>query len=266
MSERATPSATWRAVDASGDAGEMISYLDRAASATVALRAESLKLLRLSPGDMVLDAGCGSGVAAVELAALVGGEGRVHAIDPSDAMVSRTSERAGMLPIEASIGDVRSLDVPTGSCDAARTERVLIHLTPEECKVAVSELARVVRPGGRIALVETCHVQCRIDGDDFLVPSATAGVANPAAGLQLRAALLGAGCHDVQSLPRPLSFASIAELAPVARLEVLARVAVRSGAPEAEVASALAEMHRRDEEGTFFAVMMFYVAAGTVDG
>ena len=69
-----------------GDAGEMISYLNRAASATVALRAESLKLLRLSPGDMVLDAGCGSGVAAVELAALVGGEGRVHAIDPSHAM------------------------------------------------------------------------------------------------------------------------------------------------------------------------------------
>lgn len=264
MSEPATPSATWRAVDASGDADDMISYLDRAASATSALRAESLALLRLSPGATVLDAGCGSGVAAVELAELVGEEGRVHAIDPSAAMVSRTSERAAMLPVEARIGDVRSLDLPTDSCDAARTERVLIHLTPEECQAAVSELARVVRPGGRIALVETSHVQCRIDGDDFLVPSATAGVANPAAGLQLRAALLDAGCHDVQSTPRPLSFTSIAELAPVARLEVLARVAVRSGARDAEVANALAEMHRRDSAGTFMAVMIFYVAAGTV--
>ena len=221
MSERATPSATWRAVDASGDANDMISYLERAASATSALRAESLELLRLYPGATVLDAGCGSGVAAVEVAELVGEEGRVHAIDPSAAMVSRTAERAGILPVVARVGDVRSLDLPTDSCDGARTERVLIHLTPEECQIAVSELVRVVRPGGRIALVETCHVQCRIDGDDFLVPSATAGVANPAAGLQLRAALLGAGCNDVHSFPRPLSFSSIAELAPVARLEVL---------------------------------------------
>ncbi len=225
MSEQQTPSATWRAVDASGDADDLISYLDRAAAATSDLRAESLRLLGLSLGATVLDAGCGSGIAATELAGLVGGEGRVHAIDPSAAMVARTAQRSATLPVEARVGDIRALDLHADSCDGARTERVLIHLTPDEGQTAVSELVRVVRPGGRIVLVETCHAQCRIDGDDLLVPAATSGVANPAAGLQLRGALLSAGCLDVQSNPRPLAFCSVADLAPVARLEVLVRVA-----------------------------------------
>ena len=249
-----------------GDAGEMISYLNRRGVHDGRPAGGSLKLLRLSPGDLVLDAGCGSGVAAVELAALVGGEGRVHAIDPSDAMVSRTSERAGMLPIEASIGDVRSLDVPTGSCDAARTERVLIHLTRRSARwPSRSSPASSVRADG-YTLVETCHVQCRIDGDDFLVPSTRPlGWPTPlrvCSSVPLSSEPGATTCN--RCLGRSRSPRSLTRAGGTPR--GAPRVAVRSGAPEAEVASALAEMHRRDEEGTFFAVMMFYVAAGTVDG
>ena len=257
-------SAGWRDVDSSGDADDMMGYLDRAAAATSELRAESLALLWLTPGGVVLDAGCGTGVAAREMAELVGPTGLVHAIDPSAAMVERTAARAGTLPVEARVGDVRSLQLPDDTCDGARTERVLIHLAPDESQLAVSELVRVVRPGGRIALVETCHVQCRIDGDDVILPGATAAVANPAMGLHLRAALLAAGCEDVVAQPRPLSFASVAELWPVARLEVIARAAAMGGATDDEVDTALIELQRRDRDGSFFAVMMFYVAAGTV--
>ncbi len=164
-------SGAWRQVDASGDAEDMIAYLDRAAEATATLRAESLALLRLVPNAVVLDAGCGTGVAAVEMAGVVGAGGRVHAIDPSEAMVRCTADRGAGRPVQANIGDIRAIDLPDDSCDGARTERVLIHLAPDEMRAAVAELARVVRPGGRIALVETCHAQCRFAGDDLIMPS-----------------------------------------------------------------------------------------------
>ncbi|HSO93247.1 MAG TPA: hypothetical protein VLS53_02095, partial [Candidatus Dormibacteraeota bacterium] len=145
-----------------------------------------------------------------------------------------------------------------------RTERVLIHLTPEEAQAAVSELVRVVRPGGRISLVETCHHQCRIDGDDVLLPSVAKVVANPTMGLHLRVALLSAGCAEVVSEPRALVFMTIEQLRPLVRLEVVARAAASAGATDHKIESALAELHRRDEAGTFFAVMLFYVASGTL--
>ena len=260
-----TPASSgWREVDASGDAEDMMSYLDRAATATSALRAESFSLLRLTEGGIVMDAGCGTGVAALELADLVGPSGLVHAIDPSSAMVDRTAERAAGRSIDVSVGDVRAIALPDDCCDGARAERVLIHLTPEESRVAVAELVRIVRPGGRVALVETCHLQWAIDGDDVIRRHAVEAVANPAMGLQLRASLLAAGCTDVVAHPRPMAFVSIADMHPVARLAALAQAAVKSGAPEDAVAGTLAELDRRDRDGTFFAVTMFYVAAGTV--
>ncbi len=59
-------------------------------------------------------------------------------------------------------------------------------------------------------------------------------------------------------------FTSIVDLHPVVRIEVVAQAATRLGASADEVAAELAELRRRDESGDFFAVMMFYVAAGTV--
>lgn len=264
MTRESDRSGAWRAVDASGETEDMVAYLDRAAAATSALRAESLALLEMPPGAVALDAGCGTGVAAIELADIVGPSGLVYALDPSEAMVRCTGERAASRPIEARVGDIRSIDLPDDSCDGARTERVLIHLTGEEMRAAIGELARVVRPGGRIALVETCHAQCRIAGDGLIMPSVAEAVANATAGLDMRAALLAAGCDDVQAHPRPLAFSSIRELHPVVRLEVVARAATRLGVTEDEVAAALAAQHRRDQDGIFFAVIMFYIAAGTV--
>jgi hypothetical protein len=50
----------------------------------------------------------------------------------------------------------------------------------------------------------------------------------------------------------------------VVRLEVAARAAASAGVSEDEIEAALADLGRRDEDSVFLAVMMFYVASGTV--
>jgi len=105
-------------------------------------------LLRLGPGMTVLDAGCGLGDDAFRIANLVMPGGMVAALDSSAVMIgkARLSDLAARLPVEFQAADVRALPFADGSFSRCRIDRVLQHVPrPEE---AVSELARVLEPGG----------------------------------------------------------------------------------------------------------------------
>lgn len=62
------------------------------------------------------------------------------------------------------IGDALALDEPDDSFDAARCERVLQWVS--DPAAAVAELTRVVRPGGRICLIDTDWSTLRLDAGD----------------------------------------------------------------------------------------------------
>ncbi len=66
-----------------------------------------------------------------------------------------------------SVGDALALDEPDHSFDAARSERTLQWLTDPQA--AVDELARVLRPGGRISLIDTDWSTLRLDVGDNTV-------------------------------------------------------------------------------------------------
>jgi SAM-dependent methyltransferase len=110
-----------------------------------------LGLLALLDGDWVVgDLGCGTGHVAESLAPFVS---RVVAVDDSPAMLDAVRERLAHLPnAEVRAGDLRDLPLDDGALDAAVLFLVLHH-QPEPVDV-LREVARVVRPGGRLLLVD----------------------------------------------------------------------------------------------------------------
>lgn len=106
----------------------------------------------LRPGLTALDLGCGAGTITTGLAARVA-PGRVVAIDiePGVLEVARANAgRSGIGTIDFRVGDVYRLDLPDDSVDVAHAHQVLQHL--DDPVAALRELARVVRPGGVIAV------------------------------------------------------------------------------------------------------------------
>ncbi|MGW7094338.1 methyltransferase domain-containing protein [Streptomyces sp. NPDC054874] len=107
-------------------------------------------LLGLRPGDAVLDAGCGTGRALPALRAAVGPEGTVLGADLTPAMLEAAA-RAGRGDSGTLVrADVARLPLRDGVLDAVFGAGLISHLAHPEADAA--ELARVVRPGGVLAL------------------------------------------------------------------------------------------------------------------
>jgi ubiquinone/menaquinone biosynthesis C-methylase UbiE len=145
-------------VDHAADPGALVEFLDTVATRYFgALNERSFTLLRVARGAAVLEVGCGTGKDAVALSTLVGPQGRVVGIDSSQVMVSQAVERAARSgsPVEFRLGDVQRLDFAAGTFDAVRSSRLLCHV--DEPRRALSEMIRVLRPGGHLVAIEPDH-------------------------------------------------------------------------------------------------------------
>ncbi len=120
------------------------------------LRQKTASLARLQPGDKVLDVGCGTGTLAIEVQQRVGATGRAFGVDPGAQQIARARSKAARrnLPIEFKIGVIEHLDFPDQTFDAVVSTLMMHHLPDDLKRQGLSEIARVLKPGGRLVIAD----------------------------------------------------------------------------------------------------------------
>lgn len=120
-------------------------------------RQAGLDLLAVRTGEQVLEVGFGTGHCLVALARSVGATGKVYGIDIADAMRERAEEnlrKAGLADrAELTCGDGMDLPYSAAALDAIFMSFTLELFDTPEIPHVLAECQRVLRPGGRIAVV-----------------------------------------------------------------------------------------------------------------
>ena len=225
-----------------------------------------LDLLDLPSATTVLDVGCGTGVVARAIAARDDFDGTVTGIDQSPEFIAAASRLAAQdrvaNRVELLVGDAHQLDFPAASFEVAVAHTLISHV--RDPMTVLTEVARVVRPGGRVAI---------FDGD---YASLTFGCSDPELGQAVEPALQSM----IMSVPRVMR--DIPRLLPTAGLhlvttqahayaeagsstfflnlaETYAPLASSAGRlPAALVDAWLGDQRRSAKDGTFFAACNYY--------
>lgn len=124
-----------------------------------ALRVLPIDLAGIRSGERVLDVGCGTGDVALAASKRVGPSGSVYGIDAAPEMIevarrkARRAIRAGR-SVQFQVEAVEALPFPDNSFDVVLSSLMMHHLPSDLKRRALKEIQRVLRPGGRLLIID----------------------------------------------------------------------------------------------------------------
>jgi SAM-dependent methyltransferase len=235
--------------------------------------ARSLARLALQPGESVLDVGCGTGVFLPGLAASVGQGGRVVGLDHSAAFLEEARKRMAEASLSDRVelveGDAHRLPFPDATFDAAHCERVLMHL--DDPALAIREMQRVVRPGGRVLTAEVYPAGARMahpdpEAERLISAELVSGMRNTSMGIALRGLMVQTGFTDVGGEVVGY-FEEELDQDEADEWTILARgLAARGVLDHARAEAAIAAMQDLRALGAHCGLAMIFVVSGRVPG
>jgi ubiquinone/menaquinone biosynthesis C-methylase UbiE len=255
-------------LDTADQASEYVTYLEKTGKRLRKLSRARYDWLNLSPGDHVLDVGCGLGNDARELAPLVAPGGKVVAIDSSAGMVNEARKRSEGLGLgaEFAVGDAHHLEFADASFAACWSERVLQHLADPDG--ALGQMVRVLKPGGRLVAFEPDHATLVIDAVDRDATKAMSqaladSIRSSSVGRSLFSLFKANGLDEVRITPTPIVSHSLADTNLLLRLDATAQAAVQRGLITAQAAARwFADLQQREDAGRYFACLLCFAACG----
>ena len=153
----------------------------------------------LRVGETVLDLGSGGGIDVLLSAERVGPSGRAYGLDMTDEMLALAREnqrKVGAQNVEWLRGEIESIPLPDESVDVVISNCV-INLSADKRRV-LAEAARVLRPGGRLAVTDVIADQDMNEATRADMAQWTACIAGALTRNEFEQALIRAGLEDIE--------------------------------------------------------------------
>jgi ubiquinone/menaquinone biosynthesis C-methylase UbiE len=120
------------------------------------LRKSIVDLAQIQPGEKVLDVGCGTGSLAITAKLKAGASVEIYGRDAAPEMIARARQKAAKagVDIDFQAGLVEALDFPDDTFDVVLSSFMVHHLPGGLKAKAFAEIYRVLKPGGRLLVVD----------------------------------------------------------------------------------------------------------------